>query len=103
MSACFHTAPAALPTLALLGGAGTGEILVVLLVLLLLFGARRLPELARSLGRAIEEFRRTAQDLTRDVMTEPPPAGTPPAPEDQTTPDDELPPAKPAAPEEYQG
>lgn len=103
MSACFHAAPAALPFLAFFGGAGTGEIMVVLLVLLLLFGARRLPELARSLGRAIEEFRRTAQDLTRDVMTAPPPAGKPPAAEDQTTPDDELPPAHPPAPEEYQG
>lgn len=104
MTSCFHSAPADFPPLAFFGGAGAGEILLVLLVLLLLFGARRLPELARALGRALGELRRTSQDLTREVMLDAPPAaGPPPAPEDQTALDDELPPAQPTAPEEYQG
>ncbi len=104
MISCFHTAPAAFPPLAFFGGAGAGEILVVLLALLLLFGARRLPELARSLGRAIGELRRASQDLTREVMLDaPPPARPPPGAEDQAMPDDQLPPAQSPAPEEYQG
>lgn len=36
---------------------GPGEIVLILLVLLLLFGAKRLPELARSVGQASKEFR----------------------------------------------
>ncbi|MBI2438396.1 MAG: twin-arginine translocase TatA/TatE family subunit [Lentisphaerae bacterium] len=47
---------------------GAGEILLILVVILLLFGAERLPAMARSLGKALEEFRRSARDLTRDVM-----------------------------------
>jgi len=47
---------------------GAGEILVVLIVALLLFGADKLPTLARSLGRSMEELRRAARDLRRDFM-----------------------------------
>lgn len=57
-----------IPALAFLGNAGLGEITLVLLVLLLLFGARRLPEFARSLGRAIAELRRAGNDFSRDFI-----------------------------------
>lgn len=39
-------------------GLGWLEILVILLVILLLFGARRLPDLARSLGKSLSEFKK---------------------------------------------
>lgn len=65
---------------------------MVLLVLLLLFGARRLPELARSLGRAVGELRRASQDLTREIMLDAPPT----AKKDTTTDDNSQPP-------EYEG
>ena len=39
-------------------GLGWLEILIILLVILLLFGARRVPDLARSLGRALNEFKK---------------------------------------------
>lgn len=51
------------------GSPGAGEILLVLFVVLLLFGARRLPSIARSLGRTLEEFRRAARDLSHDIMS----------------------------------
>jgi sec-independent protein translocase protein TatA len=45
---------------------GMGEILLLLLVLVLLFGAKRLPELARSLGRSLSEFKKGKDEGTRD-------------------------------------
>ena len=41
---------------------GLGELLVILAIVLLIFGARRLPELGRSLGQAIQEFQRALRD-----------------------------------------
>jgi TatA/E family protein of Tat protein translocase len=49
-------------------GLGFAEILVILVVALLVFGPDRLPELARSLGRGLAEFRRASNDLRRSVM-----------------------------------
>jgi Tat protein translocase TatB subunit len=44
-------------------GIGMTELLVVLVVALLVLGPRRLPEIARSLGRGMAEFRRASNDL----------------------------------------
>lgn len=41
-----------------MGRIGYGELLLLLLVVLLLFGARKLPELARALGKSIGEFKK---------------------------------------------
>ena len=49
---------------------GTGEILLILLVVLLLFGAKRLPELARGLGKGINEFRDAVDDSKKNIMDE---------------------------------
>ena len=51
------------------------EILLIVLVVLLLFGARRLPELARSVGRSLKIFKSEVKDLREDDR----PAATPPA------------------------
>jgi sec-independent protein translocase protein TatA len=45
-----------------MGGIGFQEILIIVVILVLLFGARRIPELARSLGRGILEFRKGLKD-----------------------------------------
>ena len=45
-----------------MGNLGFREILVILLIVLLLFGAKRIPELARSLGRGIGEFKSGLKD-----------------------------------------
>ena len=51
---------------AFLGDLGTGEIMIILLVILLLFGAKRIPELARGMGKGIREFK----DATKEIKTE---------------------------------
>ena len=50
---------AANPTvMAFLGGLGLPEILLILVIVVLLFGASRIPEVARSLGRGVDEFKK---------------------------------------------
>lgn len=42
---------------------GTGELIVILCVVLLLFGGKKLPEFARNLGRGIREFKKACQGI----------------------------------------
>lgn len=51
-------------------GIGPGEIMVILFVALLLFGAKRLPELARSLGRSLNEFKTGLHSTMSEIETE---------------------------------
>ena len=54
-------------SIVLIGGIPAGpELLIILLVLVLLFGANKIPKLARSTGHAIGEFRRGREDTTLD-------------------------------------
>lgn len=46
-----------------LGGIGTGEIILIVLAILLLFGGKKLPELMRGMGKGVKEF--------KDAMNEP--------------------------------
>jgi sec-independent protein translocase protein TatA len=51
-------------------GLGYQELLIILLIVLILFGASRLPELARSLGSSVKEFKKGVADAkTEDVST----------------------------------
>ena len=52
------------------GSLGIPEILFILVVALLIFGPRRLPEIGRTIGRALGEFRRATTDLKRSIDTE---------------------------------
>ena len=46
---------------------GIGEVLVVLVLFVLLFGAKKLPDLARSMGRAFKIFRKEVKDIKKDM------------------------------------
>ena len=54
------------------------EIVLILAVVLVLFGAKKLPELARGLGQGIKEFKKATRDVTEELQNaieqEPPPA-----------------------------
>ena len=47
-------------------GLGWDEIIVILVVVLLLFGSKRIPELARALGRASHEFRKAKENILHE-------------------------------------
>jgi sec-independent protein translocase protein TatA len=46
---------------------GGGEIMVVLLFVLLLFGSNKIPEIARMLGKGLREFRRATDEIKREI------------------------------------
>lgn len=100
--------------LAFIEGLGGPELIVVLVLVLFLFGANKLPELARGLGKSVKEFKKAASDVEHSFkeameekraesdeskrfapkpVTPAAPAKTPPAP---TVP--AAPPAAPSAP-----
>ena len=62
------------------------EILLIVLVVLLLFGARRLPELARSVGRSLKIFKSEVKDLREDDRPAATPAALPNAERSGSTP-----------------
>ena len=47
-------------------GLGYQELLVILVIVLILFGANRLPELARSLGSSVKEFKKGVNETAKD-------------------------------------
>jgi len=53
-------------------GIGAQELLLILLIVLVLFGAKRLPDLARGLGTALREFRKAAKDVLPDDLADDP-------------------------------
>jgi sec-independent protein translocase protein TatA len=50
-------------------GLGYQELLLILVIVLILFGASRLPELARSLGSSVKEFKKGVTEAQRDEST----------------------------------
>jgi sec-independent protein translocase protein TatA len=52
------------------GSIGIQEILLILLIALLLFGAKRLPEIGRGLGKGIREFKKASRDISGKITEE---------------------------------
>ena len=52
------------------GSIGGTEILVIMVIALLVFGPRKLPELGKSIGRGLSEFKRASNDLKRSLEDE---------------------------------
>ena len=50
-------------------GLGWQEMLVILLVVLLLFGAKRLPEIAKGLGKGIKEFKGAIKETQKEIKS----------------------------------
>jgi len=54
-------------TMFALGFIGGWELILILAVVLLLFGAKKLPELAKGLGSGIKEFKKASRDVTNEI------------------------------------
>jgi sec-independent protein translocase protein TatA len=62
---------------------GWPEIVMILVVVLILFGAKKLPELAKGLGSGIKEFKKATRDVQEDIqraIEDDPPSPPPAAP-----------------------
>ncbi len=59
-------------------GIGMPELLLILAVALIVLGPKKLPEMARALGRGLAEFRRTTDDMKRELQTAADEIETPP-------------------------
>jgi len=55
---------------------GWQEILIVLFLILLVFGPKRLPEIGRSVGKGIKEFRKSTSELQEQIVQEQSPSHT---------------------------
>jgi len=53
--------------LLLIGNLGTGEILIIALIFLLLFGGKKIPELMRGLGKGVKSFKDGMSDVEKEV------------------------------------
>ena len=53
-----------------MGSLGVPELIIIFLVVLLVFGARRIPEIARGLGKGIREFKDATTDIKREFDIE---------------------------------
>ncbi len=71
-----------------IGGFGMGEMILIFLVVLLLFGAKRLPEIGSALGKGIREFKGSIKEIEHElkVPDEPQHRSTPPPPKEDEEP-----------------
>ena len=84
-------------SLGFIEGIGGPELMMIMFVILVLFGANKLPELARGFGKSVREFKKAASGVENEVrraMEEPP---SPPAPKTVAT-IQSAPPEKPGLP-----
>ncbi len=50
-----------------MGSLGPSELLIIVLIVLLLFGSKKLPELARGLGKGIREFQNASKEIRDEI------------------------------------
>jgi len=50
------------------GSIGPMELLIIFLIILIVFGAKKMPELARGLGKGVREFKKAAEEVKEEIM-----------------------------------
>jgi sec-independent protein translocase protein TatA len=67
MVGCFFVTTTLMMPLAFLSNLAGPDLFIVLLIVLVLFGAKRLPELARGMGQAVKEFQKAKDEFTDEL------------------------------------
>lgn len=57
-------------TLLFLGNIGTGEIIIIAIIVLLLFGGKKIPELMKGLGKGVRSFKKGVEGIEEDLKTD---------------------------------
>ena len=74
---------------------GPTEMIIALVIVLLLFGAKRIPEIAGSFGKGIREFKKNMNDVQREIATPAERDALPPASPRETVQHDDAPAKEP--------
>jgi sec-independent protein translocase protein TatA len=77
---------------------GMGQVLLIMFVVLLLFGAKKIPELAKGLGEGIKEFKKATREVHDDITQAASTSDSAPAAPKPTAPAPAEPPQKPSPP-----
>lgn len=56
-----------MPILALVGPLGPWELLIIFFIILIIFGPRKLPEVAEAMGKSIQKFKRASRDAKEEI------------------------------------
>lgn len=93
-------------SLLLFGTPGPTELIIIFVIVLLIFGGKKLPELARGLGKGIREFKKASNDIQEEIdnfdrvearkSSPPPPPQTHSEPASDTPDEDDVPNSPPA-------
>ncbi len=57
-----------MPTFALIGPLGWWELVIILFIVLLIFGPKKLPEVAEAFGKSIQKFKKASREVTDEIQ-----------------------------------
>jgi sec-independent protein translocase protein TatA len=59
-----------IPQFMLIGPLGWSELLIILIIILIFFGPRRLPEVAEAIGKSLRKFKKASRDVQNEIQAE---------------------------------
>lgn len=59
-----------IPQFMLIGPLGWSELLIILVIILIFFGPRRLPEVAEAIGKSLRKFKKASRDVQNEIQSE---------------------------------
>ncbi len=59
------------PSFLLIGPLGWSELLIILVIVLIFFGPKRLPEVAEAIGKSLQKFKKASRDVKSEIESEP--------------------------------